>query len=418
MSTGTPPIPSRWPSQDALAALLPSQDGVLLRGLAEAEIDAFVADLGRWYPALVYTSEAQMLNASFFRQHRATLLVIVAWAEGVRCGVTMLELDVEQGGLLGRFCAVDPTYRGRRLASLFVEAQVAVARAIGASHTHAQTELNNRAPGKAFLGHDFQPVALLPAAETKLIDGNLRYVPEVVFFRCLRTAPMAGPPPPGLYPPVESLWRRITGEEGAFVPPQAAACSDLPPVTGCWPTDLPAAASWLQSGQDLPATVADWSPWARTVSVPSLSNWLAACEITEGIEETGQPAARTLLWWKDGALVGILGLSRDPSGERLTVSVAATAAGHEDVARQMLSLLGPVAATLGLRQVWLRLGLGDVARQELAEAAGLAVVGILPKKAEMEVLHILSLLPASACAVPSMETMLPSVARVVEGRLI
>lgn len=125
-----------------------------------------------------------------------------------------------------------------------------------------------------------------------------------------------------------------------------------------------------------------------------------------------------MLWWKDGALVGILGLSRDPSGERLTVSVAATAAGHEDVARQMLSLLGPVAATLGLRQVWLRLGLGDVARQELAEAAGLAVVGILPKKAEMEVLHILSLLPASACAVPSMETMLPSVARVVEGRLI
>ena len=419
---------SIWPSSEDLARILPARDGVTIHVLKADEVDDFVADLGRWYGALAVTSEAQMLDPSFFYQHairrantEPSLLVLIAWVEGVRSAVTMLELDPVTGGLLGRFCTVDPACRGRRLASLLVEAQVEIAHAIGAPHTHALTELNNQAAGNAFVRHEFDVVALYPASETKRVQGVVRYVHEVLFLLSLRDGRLKQPVPANLHPATAALYQRRVmgmGDAPAMVKgANRAPMQSFPPTTGRWPKDLKDSARWFEPGAPLPNSIHGWARWAFSRTAPSVHEWLARMSESRDGDGSDAPSYHTLLWLDNGQVVGLLGLGRDPTGEWMGVHVAATAPDYEAVALPMLQQVGSIAAAIGVRQVQLRTALSDAYHQQAAELAGLRVMGILPadKTGEWETLQILSLVPGENLNVPPMETMLPEVARFVAG---
>lgn len=413
-----------WPVAQDLARILPTRDGITIQRLQADEVDGFVTDLRRWYGALEATSEAQMLDPAFFEQYaipqadkEPSLLVLLAWVDGVRRAVTMLEMDPVIGGLIGRFCTVDPACRGRGLASLLVEAQVAVARAMGAPHTHALTELNNRAAGNAFVRHQFDVVAFFAASETKNMHGSVRYVHEVLFLHSLREGALKSPVPTHLHPATLALYQHRVGSGDAPAMAKDAPLPSLAPATGCWPNDVALPARWLRIGESLPEHASCWTRWAHHRTVASFGEWFARVRESKDSDRSDERPDHTLLWLDQGHVVGLLGLGRDSTCELISVYIAATAPGYDAIALPMLKQLGPIAAAIGVRRVHLLTALADAYHQQVAESAGLRVRGILPadEAGELHVLQVLSLVPTESLYVPPLETMLPEVASVVAG---
>lgn len=415
---------ANWPNAEVLAQVLPTREDVTIHVLQADEVDAFVADLRRWYGPLAATSEAQMFDPAFFYQHaiaspdaEPSLLVLIARVDGVRSAVTMLELDPVFDGLLGRFCAVDPACRGCGLASLLVEAQIAIARVMGTPHTHALTELNNRAAGNAFVRHQFDVVAFFAASETKSVQGSVRYVHEVLFLHSLRDGRLKQPVPALLHPATAALYENRLGIDKTPAMAKDPPLQSFAPATSCWPNEMALPARWLHNGESLPEQAFHWTGWAISRTVPSLREWLIRVAKTIDTDQSHDRPDHTLVWLDNEQVVGLLGLGRDPTCEVLSIYIAATAPGYEATALPLLKQLAPIAASIGVRRVHLLTTLDDVYHQEAAESAGFRVRGLLPadEAGELHVLQVLSLVSPEILYIPPIETMLPEVARVVAG---
>lgn len=225
----------RWPDLGAaLTPLVQSTPDLVVRQLAEGEVDRLIGCLHRWYPALAVAEVRYMLSPEFYRSQvafagqaptlaeRPYVMVVVERAGELESCVL---LGAEEDGrvLAGTMTVVSPAAYGRGLGGIAARTLTAVARAIGADVAYALAELDNHASRRALEAAGLMLCAVVPGSERKSsASGAVVWVAEAMYALSLapesaRALPHAATLTPSVAALVRDLWGvepRTTGAPG------------------------------------------------------------------------------------------------------------------------------------------------------------------------------------------------------------
>ncbi len=214
----------RWP--DLVAALMPlvhPSPDLVVRQLAEGEVDRLIGCLHRWYPALAVAEVRYMLSPDFytsqvaFAGHAPTFaerpyVMVVAERAGELESCVLLGAEEEGRVLSGTMTVVSPAAYGRGLGGIAARTLTAVARAIGADVAYALAELDNHASRRALEAAGLMLCAVVPGSERKSsASGAVVWVAEAMYALSLapesaRTLPHAATLTPSVAALVRDLW--------------------------------------------------------------------------------------------------------------------------------------------------------------------------------------------------------------------
>lgn len=394
--------------------------GIKARQLARRDIPQLIERIEAWYPTLAIAEDRVLLTSAFYEnevaldgeeQHvdsRPTYVLLLDSAHGMVAFISLTYESV-QDALLGQMAIVDPQARGLRLGRALIDAQVVIARELGAARTYGLVDIDQRAQIAALEGGGFMLCGLLPNSDCKIVaPGVTGAVHEAIYVRPLvPPESLIWPDDVALQPTTAALMRILFGpvpEHPSAPPPVHRATPpalDSRPAVHlaapalCWPglgelvavLSLPAGYSLTTlAAKDVATLVALLPAWHPPLAGSLRERLLNPSSYYERFALAGAEAriethpGLAVICLHQEEIVGALFLTADLQSSTLSVDGLFIDPRHrrQGLASVLLTASGYLGQAIGTDLALLSCTLRHPFLQRAAERAGWNLIGVMP----------------------------------------
>ena len=216
----------KWPTIDALAAMIPLPAGYHFSQLDRAHIAPLIAAIKEWHPAIWVGTASGYLREDFYHQKVCLdgaddkdILVVPIMYKDELAGVWSCEREIDSLAIYGRLLILAPAHRGAKLSVITLGGTEKIGRTMGAAFMYALATLSAPYAQRALERAGYRLLGFFPGYDREEIaPGVVKRVYQAVYAKLLVPKDeVHWPDPQNLTPRARALFELLFADEPVTV---------------------------------------------------------------------------------------------------------------------------------------------------------------------------------------------------------